>query len=42
MARLDGRCWVMVTGPSRTADIEGVLVPEVHGPKRVTVVLIPE
>jgi len=30
----------MVTGPSRTADIEGVPVLGAHGPRRLHVVLI--
>jgi L-lactate utilization protein LutC len=33
---------VFATGPSRTADIEKTLVLGAHGPRRVTVVLIPE
>ncbi|MCL2745273.1 MAG: lactate utilization protein [Planctomycetaceae bacterium] len=34
--------FVIVTGPSRTADIEKVLILGVHGPKRVMVFLIDE
>lgn len=30
---------VLITGPSRTADIEGVLVRGVHGPKEIWVVI---
>jgi L-lactate dehydrogenase complex protein LldG len=31
---------VLITGPSKTADIEGVLITGVHGPREVYVVLV--
>ena len=32
--------FVIVTGPSRTADIEKILILGVHGPKRLVVILV--
>ena len=41
LARLDRRNWAIVTGPSRTADIEGILVRGAHGPRELIVVPFP-
>ena len=34
--------FVIVTGPSRTSDIEKILILGVHGPKRLVVLLVDE
>jgi L-lactate dehydrogenase complex protein LldG len=31
---------ILITGPSKTADIEGILITGVHGPGRVVVILV--
>lgn len=33
-------CWTFITGPSRTGDIELTLTIGVHGPKRVSVIVV--
>jgi L-lactate dehydrogenase complex protein LldG len=38
LSLLEPRTSVLITGPSRTADVEGVIVMGVHGPKRLIVV----
>ena len=41
LALAPGRSMVtLVTGPSRTADIEKILILGVHGPKRLVVLLV--
>jgi hypothetical protein len=40
IARFSERTTVLITGPSRTADIEGVLVRGVHGPGELLVYVI--
>ncbi len=42
MSPKDSRYIAMITGPSRTADIERVLTVGVHGPERLIIVLVDE
>jgi L-lactate dehydrogenase complex protein LldG len=39
---LPGSALTLITGPSRTADIEKVLIKGVHGPTRLLVILLAE
>lgn len=40
LERSRGRTSVLISGPSRTADIEGILIHGVHGPREVLALLL--